>query len=238
MEVNRIYNEDCLSGIQHIPDNSIDLILTDPPYLISRDTNFSKGGGMSEKYGSISMDFGSWDKGGGIDMNILFSEIHRVLKRGGTVVMFYDIFKIGELNEIAKRIGLKQPRVGFWDKTNTVPINARVNYLSNCREYFVSFCKGKKGVFNSYYDKGVYSYPIVGGKDRFHPTQKPVLLMEDLIQTHSNKGDLVLDLFMGSGTTAIASINTYRNYLGFELDASFCAKAEERIRKTQENNNG
>ena len=75
MEVNRIYNEDCLSGIQHIPDNSIDLILTDPPYLISRDTNFSKGGGMSEKYGSISMDFGSWDKGSGIDMNILFSEI-------------------------------------------------------------------------------------------------------------------------------------------------------------------
>ena len=83
MEVNRIYNEDCLSGIQHIPDNSIDLILTDPPYLISRDTNFSKGGGMSEKYGSISMDFGSWDKGRGIDMDILFSEIYRVLKRGG-----------------------------------------------------------------------------------------------------------------------------------------------------------
>lgn len=80
--------------------------------------------------------------------------------------MFYDIFKIGELADIALSLSFKQPRIGFWDKTNAVPINAKVNYLSNCREYFISFCKGKKGVFNSYYDKGVYSYPIVCGKER------------------------------------------------------------------------
>ena len=143
---------------------------------------------------------------------------------------------MGELDKAAKRVGLKQPRIGFWDKTNTVPINAKINYLSNCREYFISFCKVKKGTFNSYYDKGIYHYPIVGGKDRFHPTQKPVKLMEDIILTNSNEGDLVLDLFMGSGTTAIAAINTNRNYLGFELDESFYTKAKERINAIHSNN--
>jgi DNA modification methylase len=167
------------------------------------------------------MDFGEWDWGKGIDMEKYFTEAYRILKKGGTIIMFYDIFKIQTIKEIAEKIGFKQPRIGFWDKTNAVPVNARINYLSNAREYFISFCKGKKGTFNSYYDKGVYQYPIVSGKERVHPTQKPYGLICDLINVHSNPGDVVLDTFSGSGVTMRACKNLNRNGIGIEIDEKY-----------------
>lgn len=144
--------------------------------------------------------------------------------------MFYDVFKIQEVNECAQKYKFKQPRIGIWNNTNAVPINSHTNYLSNCREYFISFCKGKKGVFNSVYDKAYYEYPIVGGKERtIHPTQKPVKLMEDLIKVNSNENDVVLDCFMGSGTTGIACTNLNRNFIGVELDKTYFEIANKRI---------
>lgn len=224
-----IYNCDCFTGMKKLNDKSIDLILTDPPYMISRETNFSKGGGDQRKYGKLTMDFGEWDKGDGVDMQNLFVEFYRLLKPGGTLIMFYDIFKMESIKNIAEKIGFKQPRIGFWNKTNAVPINASVNYLSNPREYFICFCKGKKGIFNSYYDKGVYDYPIVNGKKRIHPTQKPVELMCNLIRVHSNIGDVVFDPFSGSGTTAIAAFAEERKYIGFEIDKTYYDNSIKRI---------
>ncbi len=225
----KLYNSDCMEIIKSIEDKSIDLILTDPPYIISRDSNFNKGGGDIKKYGSISLDFGEWDKTN-LDIDVLFREYYRILKPGGTLISFYDIFKFQELNEVAKKYKFKQPRVGIWNKTNAVPVNAKVNYLSNCREYFISFCKGKKAVFNSYYDKAYYEYPIVSGKERtIHPTQKPLKLMEDLIKVHSNYGDTVLDTFMGSGTTGLAAKLLNRNFIGCELDKTYFDIAKTRI---------
>jgi len=221
---------DCLERMKEIPDGSVDLILADPPYYISKKSNFSKGGGNSDKYGSISIDFGEWDKGDGIDFNLLFTEFKRVLKINGTIIMFFDIFKMESIKNIADKLKFKQPRIGFWNKTNTVPINSNINYLSNCREYFISFCKGKKGTFNSKYDKGVYDYAIVGGKERTkHPTQKPIGLMSDLIITNSNEGDLVLDCFMGSGTTGVAAKNLNRKFIGIEKDAGYFEIAKQRL---------
>lgn len=225
----KLIHGDCLEKMKNIQDKSIDLVLTDPPYMISRETNFSKGGGDKAKYGSLSMDFGEWDKGEGIDMKVFFREAYRVLAKGGTFIMFYDIFKMESIRNIAESVGFKQPRIGFWNKTNAVPLNARINYLSNAREYFICFCKGKKGVFHSYYDKGTYDYPIVSGKERNHPTQKPVSLMRDLILTHSNEGDVILDPFMGSGTTGVACINTKRDFIGIELNEEYFRIAEKRI---------
>jgi DNA modification methylase len=217
----KIYNEDCLDVMPSLPSNSIDLILTDPPYMISRETNFSKGGGDEAKYGSLSMDFGEWDKGDGVDMEVFFKDAYRLLKKGGTIIMFYDIFKMESIKRIAEKFGFKQPRIGFWRKTNAVPVNARINYLSNAREYFISFCKGKKGVFNSYYDKAEYDYPIVAGKERVHPTQKPYGLMRDLIMTHTKGGDIVLDPFAGSGVVGKVCKDHKRDCILIEQDEKY-----------------
>lgn len=217
----RIFNDDCLKVMPKLEPKSVDLVLTDPPYMISRETNFSKGGGDQAKYGSISMDFGDWDHGEGVDMGEYLYEVYRLLKQNGTMVMFYDIFKMETVRNIADKIGFKQPRIGIWNKTNAVPINARVNYLSNAREYFISFCKGKKGTFNSYYDKGVYDYPIVSGKERVHPTQKPLGLMKDLVSVHTNPGDMVMDSFFGSGVVLAACSELGRDCIGIEMDGKY-----------------
>jgi len=111
----------------------------------------------------------------------------------------------------------KQIRLIEWIKTNPIPLNQSVNYLTNAREIAVLGVKGGKPTFNSKYDKGIYEYPIQSGKDRFHPTQKNIKLFEDLIKKHSNEGDVVLDTFLGGGTTAIACKNTNRNFIGLML---------------------
>lgn len=229
MEDIKLINDDCFQAIKNIDKESVDLILTDPPYLISRKTNFSKGGGCEKKYGSISMDFGEWDNKD-FDIKKLLFHYGRILKEGGTMIVFFDIFKMQSIYDASISLKLNQPRIGVWDKSNAVPINAKINYLSNCREYFISFTKGKKRTFNSYYDKAFYSYPIVGGKERTsHPTQKPVKLMQDIIKTNTNENDVVFDSFMGSGSTGVACVNTGRKFIGIELDEKYFNIAKKRI---------
>lgn len=96
----------------------------------------------------------------------------------------------------------------------------------------MSCVKKSNPTFNSKYDNGIYEYPICHDKDRFHPTQKPVKLMEDIIKKHSNAGDTVLDCFMGSGSTGVACINQGRNFIGIEKDPEFFRKAKERLTKS------
>ncbi len=222
---------DCIELIKNIENQSVDLILTDPPYLISKDSCFrnckqeySKG-----KYGKLSIDFGDWDRVE-VDWNYLFEQYYRVLKKGGTLIIFYDMWKISELKKVAEKYKFKQGRICQWQKTNPVPVNSKINYLSNAIEYFVTFIKGKNPTFNSQYDNGVYRYPICKDKDRFHPTQKPVQLINDLILKHSNSGDLVLDTFAGSGTTAISCIQHDRNYIIMERDEKYFNLTKNRIK--------
>ena len=123
---------------------------------------------------------------------------------------------------MADKYKFKQPRVGQWQKTNPVPINSKLNYLSNAIEFFFTFVKGKKPTFHSLYDNGVYKYPICHGKERYdHPTQKPLALISDIINKHSNEGDVVLDNFAGTGTTAHACILNNRNYIVIERDDKY-----------------
>ena len=96
-------------------------------------------------------------------------------------------------------------------------MNQSVNYLTNSREIALLGVKKGKPTFNSKYDKGIYEYPIQSGKNRFHPTQKSIPLFEELIKKHSNEGDLVVDPFLGGGTTAIACKNTKRKFNGSEV---------------------
>lgn len=226
---------DCFLELPKIKSNSIDLIIIDPPYLISKDSNFKKisddtPDDMKIKY-NISIDFGDWDKII-LDWEFLFSEYSRILKKGGTIVVFYDIWKSSEIKESAEKFGLKQPRVCAWIKTNPVPINSKVNYLSNATEYFFTFVKGGKPTFNSKYDNGFYHYPICHGKERYkHPTQKPLALIKELISKHSNSGDVVLDTFAGTGTTGHACLLLDREFILIEKDTEYFEIINERVNK-------
>lgn len=229
----KLINGDVFNEIKQVPSNSVHLICTDPPYFISRKTNFNKGGGDQKKYGSLSMEFGEWDlEENSLNWLSLMKEFKRVLVPGGTMVIFYDIFKMSDIATVAEKNNLKQPRIGFWEKTNPVPINAKVNYLSNSREYFITYTKGKKRTFNSYYDKACYKAPIVSGKVRFHPCQKPVSVLESIISTHTNVGETVLDCFMGSGSTGQAAKNLNRCFIGFEIDNTYFDKAINALYKS------
>jgi len=115
----------------------------------------------------------------------------------------------------------KQLRFIEWVKTNPVPVNSKINYLTNSREVAITAVKGGKPTFNSKYDKGIYEFPIQNGKGRFHPTQKSIPLFEELIKKHSNEGDIVLDTFLGGGTTAIACKNTQRKFIGCEINKNY-----------------
>jgi site-specific DNA-methyltransferase (adenine-specific) len=230
-----IIKGDCLNYLSEINSNSVDLILTDPPYLISKDSNFKNSNentpdNLAKKY-NISIDFGDWDKEE-LNWNLLLSEYKRILKIGGTLIIFYDIWKINEIKEIADNLKFKQPRVCSWVKNNPVPINSSSNYLSNAIEYFVTFVKGGKPTFNSKYDNGVYNYPICHGKERFdHPTQKPLKLIMDLIEKHSNPDDLVIDTFAGTGTVGEACFLLNRKYLLIEKEEKYFNIIKQRLDK-------
>ena len=254
-----IKNEEGLAFLESKEDNSIDLILTDPPYIVSRETgmnklynqikdsetkgiefvkteedwgeyiskndeiedndenknNFMKYGTIYGKKYSVKTDYGSWDSEFTMDILEKFIEqYYRTLRKGGTLIMFFDLWKITPLKELFEKYKFKQIRFIEWIKTNPQPRNSKINYLTNCREIALIGIKDSNPTFNSSYDNGIYSYPLQGGKDRFHPTQKSLALFEDLIKKHSNEGDIVMDTFLGSGTTAIACRNIKRRFIG------------------------
>lgn len=211
---------DCFKVLKEIPSNSVNLILTDPPYEISQKSDGMPGGcwGKPGDKGYMKrpeLDFGEWDKIP-LDLSNLFDEFYRILKPSGTVICFYDVWKITKLKEASSKFN--QHRLCIWQKTNPVPLNSKLNYLTNSREYFVTMVKGSRPTFHSEYDAGTYRYPILHGKERVsdHPTQKPVDLFKELILKHSNPDDIVLDPFCGTGTTAVACIELNRKFITIE----------------------
>lgn len=226
----KLEHTDALTFLAKVEDKSVSLVLIDPPYDVSRDTNFQAGeptGKDTDRF-RVSMNFGEWDTMSA-DLPYVIRECHRVLRKGGTFICFYDLYKITTLREWMREAGFTQIRFIEWIKTNPVPLNSKRNYLTNAREVGVCGCKGGSPVFHSEYDNGIYSFPICRDKGRFHPTQKPIALMEALIRKHSNEGDLVLDCFAGSATTAVAAHNSNRDFIGCEMCQEYYDKAMLRL---------
>lgn len=224
-------NQSCFELLASLEDKTIDLVLIDPPYNISRPTNFQSGeetGKDTDRF-RVSMDFGEWDKNF-TGLEIAIRECFRVLKDGGTMICFYDLWKIETLKSYLEAAGFVQIRFIEWIKTNPVPINSKINYLTNSREVAVLGVKKSKPTFHSEYDNGIYQYPICQDKGRFHPTQKPLALIADLINKHSNEGEIVLDCFAGSCTTGVAAVLNNRQFIGCELDAEYYEKAVQRLK--------
>ena len=282
-------NAEGLDYLQEVLSDTVDLVLTDPPYITSRETgmdkwkdhveNLSKTGANAKteeqweefkskknwasileknnikpedvektfekmkkeyiKYGSIygkkyavKTDYGKWDSEFTMDtLDAFVRQFYRVLRPGGTAIIFFDLWKITPLKDMMESAGFKQLRMIEWIKTNPQPLNSSRNYLTNCREIALLGVKKSKPTFNSKYDNALYHYPIAS-KDRFHPTQKSLPLFEDLVKKHSNEGDIVLDPFAGSATTGVAALASGRNFKGCELDEDFFKKAQKRLDKT------
>ena len=267
-----IKNIDGLQYLSTIIDGTVDLILTDPPYIISKETgmnshynkvkhneendikfvkteeewlkyksennisddvkkeNYMKYGTIYGKKYCVKTDYGDWDND--FTMEILdkfIGEYYKKLKKGGTIIIFFDLWKISLLKDIMEKHKFKQIRFIEWIKTNPQPLNSSVNYLTNCREIALLGVKGTKPTFNSKYDDGIYKFPLQGGKNRFHPTQKSLNLFEALIQKHSNEKDVVLDTFLGGGTTALACKNTKRKFKGCEISTEYFDKVMKLI---------
>jgi DNA modification methylase len=122
-------NESCFEFMPSVKSGSVDLIIIDPPYNISKESGFKNGGIDKLK---ITTDFGKWDHDfSGLDS--IINESYRVLKNGGTFICFYDLWKITELKKQIEEAKFKQLRMIEWIKINPVPINSRINYLTNTR---------------------------------------------------------------------------------------------------------
>lgn len=173
----------------------------------------------------MKTDYGDWDINFTMEsLDQFIGEYYKKLRKGGTLIIFFDLWKITTLKDLLEKHKFKQIRMIEWIKTNPQPLNSKVNYLTNCREIALIGVKGGSPTFNSSYDNGIYMYPLQGGKHRFHPTQKSLALFEDLIKKHSNENDVVLDTFLGGGTTAIACKNTNRQFRGCEIAKEYFDK--------------
>ncbi len=220
-------NSSCFDFLPTLPDGSADLVLIDPPYDVSRKTGFTSVKKGVKRF-AVSMDFGDWDWGfEGLDKVI--AEAFRSLRNGGSVIVFYDLWKLSYLAKWLEAAGFVQLRFIEWVKTNPVPLNSKNNYLTNAREIALVATKKGKPTFNSSYDNGVYRFPICHEANRFHPTQKPTGLIRALIEKHSKPGDLVVDCFAGSGTTAAACIESGRDFKGCELSTEYWQKSHARL---------
>lgn len=210
---------------------SIDLILTDPPYNISRKNNFNTMRKVRQ-----GIDFGEWDKG--FDLTGWIKQACKLLKPGGSIIIFTAWCNLGAIAAELEKCKCSVKRMLLWRKTNPMPRNRDRLYV-NSDEYMIWATKGKGWVFNrrfNTYESGVFEYPF-SNKERIHPTQKPILLLKDLIEIHSNKGDIIFDPFSGSASTGVAAIELGRNFIGCELNKEYYKSAKERIKKVLEERN-
>ena len=237
MELNKIYNEDCLEGMKRIPDKSVDMILCDLPY-----------GTTACKWDTI------------IPFEPLWEQYERIIKDNGAIVLFgtepfssflrtsnikryrYDLIweksRFTNFLFVKKQFGKVHENISvFYKKQPTYnpqmeagePYKRKGTGKPKTKELMINPSTDNGKVSDGLrYPKSILKFPFhnVGN---VHPTQKPSDLFEYLIRTYTNEGETILDNCMGSGTTAIACINTDRNFIGFELDETYFNLANERI---------
>ena len=213
----QLYNGDCLELMKNIPDGSVDLVLTDPPYGMDFQSHFRK-----EMYSKIGNDkVLDW-------LEKYVDECFRILKDNTAVYFFcswhnVDIFK----QAIEKKFKIKN--ILIWEKNNTSMGDLKGSYAPKY-EMIIFAHKGRK-LLNGFRYADVIKANRTGNK--VHPTEKPVDLLELFIKNSSNENEVVFDGFMGSGSCGVACINTNRNFIGIELDQGYCDIAEKRINEAQ-----
>ena len=228
-----IINEDCFKVIQQFIENNfkVDAIITDIPYQISVDNNFKT---MKDRTGRNGIDFGEWDKEFDCSSLGIFSKI---LKPNGSIVLFHSFEQYTDVKKTFEDNGLECKDRIIWEKTNPMPRNRDRRYISNCEMGSWYVMKKAKWTFNRQdekYQKMIFRYPSEsgGGFKRYHPTQKNLELMKEIVAIHTNENDIVFDPFAGSGSTGVACKLLNRNFIGCEIDKNYAKIIEERINGT------
>ena len=237
----KIFQGDCLDILAAIPEACIDLIFADPPYFLSNNGITCHAGRM------VSVNKGEWDRSRGPDANHEFNRAwlaacRRVLKPNGTIWVSGTSHVIHSVGFAMQQLGFKLLNDITWVKPNPPP-NLSCRYFTHATETIVWAARSPKS-------KHVFNYQLMkklaGGKQmksvwtipppepwekRFgkHPTQKPVALLERILLASSNEGDLVLDPFLGSGTTLLTAFRLCRRALGCELSAEWMSLSLRRI---------
>ncbi|MDK1742879.1 DNA-methyltransferase [Dellaglioa algida] len=227
----KIYNNDAYKLIDKLikDDTKVDHIITDPPYNISVNNNFSTMSSANRK----GIDFGEWDKN--FDLYSWIPKYNKILNAGGTFIVFTSFRYISFVVEALESTGdIVVKDVIKWIKNNPMPRNINRRYVVDTEYAVWAVKKGKKWVFNKPddepYKRAEFRTPTVSGKERTnHPTQKSLKLMKDLINIHTNKDEIVLDPFMGSGTTGVAALELNRDFIGIEIDKDYFEIAKNRL---------
>lgn len=216
-----LYNDDYLNVLKNIEDESIDLIVTDPPYKVISGGKPIKKGTPS---GMLSKNDGKIFKYNNVDPQELFPELYRVLKNESHCYIMTNTLNLENYLYLSRINNFQLHNLLVWEKNNCTPNRW---YMKNC-EYILFLRKGNAKKINFIGSKTVHKFDnILGTKN--HPTEKPIDLMKYYIENSSNKYDVVLDPFMGSGSTGIACKQTDRNFIGIELDKKYFDIAKKRI---------
>lgn len=206
----------------------VDAIITDPPYNISKDNNFSTMKNAKRQ----GVDFGEWDK----DFNLfdwikLYSSL---VKDDGSFIIFCSYRYISYIIDELEKNDFVVKDIIEWKKSNPMPRNINRRYVQDTEFAIWSVKKNAKWTFNKpddvSYLRSTFTTPLVSGKEKVgHPTQKSLELMRQIIKIHTNEDDLILDCFMGSGTTGVACLLENRKFIGIEKDAEYFNMASNRI---------
>lgn len=221
MNLDTIYNEDCMAGLDRIPDNSIDLVATDPPYLI--DVVGSGCFGSKNKLYHQDLEHLSH----GIDNAVLEKIVSKL--KAINLYVWCNKAQFRQYIDFFDDLGCYVDLI-TWHKPNPVPA-ANNKYLSDTEYLFFFREKGVK-LYGTYSTKTKhYELPCnVADKERYnHPTVKPLEIMRNIIINSTQVGDIVLDPFMGTGTTAVACVETCRHFVGFEIDEEYHRTALDRL---------
>ena len=213
----QLFHGDCMQAFGDIDDQSIDFIITDPPYECS--TSIITRNNQKD----LNSNFGAWDT--------FFTDwvqcAYRVLKENSGMIIFVPATRFETLMYYCEQAGFKYAQPWFWKKTN--PAIAIRSGLQWSVEHMIYVKKGKHilNIENKGRCHNMFEFPTV--RKRIHPTEKPVKLLEKIVGYVSNAGNLILDPFSGSGSTAVACLQNNRKFIGFERNDEFFHKSTERL---------
>jgi len=231
--INKIYNMDCLIGIKNIPDNSVDLVIIDPPYNICTKGGKKGNTKIAKNIKALEKELINNDLVDGYDLSIL-DELVRVMKNINIYIWCNGRQIPTYMKYFVENLGCKL-EILIWGKTNPMPLYSN-KYMGD-KEYCLYFRKGGYCQPLNYEDARTIYTSKINIKDKqlySHPTIKPLEFIRKIIRNSSKENDVVLDCFIGSGTTAIGCILENRKYIGFEINKKYFDIAQQRINKTKE----